>query len=72
MADLIIGGNTYKNTDYVRFKKTDGKIATFYDSARKDNQRVSVGTRIEMGPDITPQIKLKSEKIKIKVTSEVI
>lgn len=39
MADLIIGGNTYKNVDYVKLKKTDGKTATFYDSARKDQRQ---------------------------------
>ena len=72
MPDLIIGGNTYKNVDYVRIKKADGNMAVFYDSARKDNQRLSVGTSIKIGYDATPLIQLKSEKITIKVTSEVI
>lgn len=71
MADLIIGGNTYKNVDYVRIKKAGGKTAVFYDSAQKDNQRLSVDTFIKIGSDVTPQIKFKSEKITIKVTSEV-
>ena len=49
MADLIIGGNTYKNTDFVRFRKTDGKIATFYDSERKDQRTPSASISYESG-----------------------
>lgn len=32
MADLIIGGSTYKNIDYAKIKKADGTIATFVDA----------------------------------------
>ena len=35
MADLVIGGNTYKDIDYVQIKKADGSTATFCDFARK-------------------------------------
>ena len=33
MADLIIGGNTYRNIDSVKFKKTDGTLTTFVERA---------------------------------------
>lgn len=39
MADLIIGGNTYNNVDFVKFKKTDGKIVIFSDNTRKDQRQ---------------------------------
>ena len=39
MADLIVNGNIHKNKDYVRFHTADGKIAVFYDSARKDQRQ---------------------------------
>ena len=39
MPDLIIGGNTYKNIDFVKFKQTDGKTSTFYNSERKDHRQ---------------------------------
>ena len=32
MANLIIGGNTYKNVNRVQIKNTDGTTATFIDS----------------------------------------
>ncbi len=38
MADLVIGGNTYKNIDYVKILREDGTTATFYDSDRLDNR----------------------------------
>jgi hypothetical protein len=38
MADLVIGGNTYKNIEYVQIQREDGTIATFYDSNRLDNR----------------------------------
>lgn len=41
MADLIIGGNTYKNVDFIKVKKADDKTAVFYDSARKDQRQPS-------------------------------
>ena len=32
MADLIIGGSTYKNIDYAKIRKADGTTATFVDA----------------------------------------
>lgn len=36
--DLIIGGSTYKNIDYIRVMRSDGTVATYYDSDRLDNR----------------------------------
>lgn len=33
MADLIIGGNTYKSINAVKIRKADGSIGTFVDSS---------------------------------------
>lgn len=37
MADLIIGGNTYQNIGYVKFKNTDGTSATFVEKGLQNN-----------------------------------
>ena len=41
MADLVIGGNTYQNIDYVKIKRADGTTATFFDSSNKENLYMS-------------------------------
>ena len=33
MADLVIGGNTYKSINAVKIRKADGSIGTFVDSS---------------------------------------
>lgn len=49
MADLIIGGNTYQNIDYVKIKKADGTIATFFDSENKSNQQLDASVSYKKG-----------------------
>ena len=33
MADLVIGGNTYKSINAVKIRKADGSVGTFVDSS---------------------------------------
>lgn len=49
MPDLIIGGSTYKNIDYLKVKKADGKTAVFYDSARNDHRTPSASCLSSVG-----------------------
>lgn len=72
MADLIIGGNTYKNVDFVKLKKTDGKIATFYDSARKDQRTpsASISSFLRGKPMVYISATVKSAVSNAKMTRE--
>ena len=36
MPNIIIGGNTYQNINYVRFNTPDGTLATFVEKASSD------------------------------------
>lgn len=49
MADLIIGGNTYQNIEYVRIKRADGTIATFFDSKNKNNMQLETAISYKKG-----------------------
>lgn len=40
MPDLVFGGNTYKNIDYVLIKKENGATATFVDASNYRNDLV--------------------------------
>ena len=35
MADLVIGSNTYQNVEYVKIKRADGTMATFFETKDK-------------------------------------
>lgn len=41
MADLIIGSNTYQNVEYVKIKRADGTMATFFDTKDKEKLYMS-------------------------------
>lgn len=49
MADLVIGGNTYQNIEYVKIKRADGKIATFFESRNKSNQQLDTSVSYKRG-----------------------
>lgn len=40
MADLVIGGNTYQGVEYLRIRRADGTVATFFDSDKKNNMQL--------------------------------
>lgn len=49
MADLIIGGNTYQNIEYVKIKRADGTIATFFDTKDKEKLYMSGSVSYKKG-----------------------
>lgn len=49
MADLIIGGNTYQNVEYVKIKQADGKMATFFDTKDKEKLYMSGSVSYKKG-----------------------
>lgn len=49
MADLVIGGNTYRNIDYVKIKSADGTTVTFLDSKNKSNQQLDASISYTKG-----------------------
>lgn len=49
MANLIIGGNTYKNINRVKIKKDDGTMATFVDSATYAHSPTAALTSVVLG-----------------------
>lgn len=72
MPDLIIGGNTYKNVDFVKIKQTDGKMSTFYNSARKDQRTpsASISSFLRGKPMVFMTAIVKSAVANAKMTRE--
>ena len=73
MPDLIIGGNTYKNVDFVKVKKTDGKTAVFYNSERQDQRQPSArfASCLSGKPMIYISATVKSAVANAKMTREI-
>lgn len=72
MPDLIIGGSTYKNIDYLRVKKADGKTAVFYNGERKDQRQpsASLSSFLSGKPMVYLSATVKSAVSNAKMTRE--
>ena len=49
MADLVIGSNTYQNVEYVKIKRADGTMATFFDTKDKEKLYMSGSVSYKKG-----------------------
>lgn len=49
MADLVISGNTHKNVNYLRVKKSDGTTAVFVDYSRRDKRQPDAKLSVTYG-----------------------
>ena len=49
MSDLIIGSNTYQNVEYVKIKRADGTMATFFDTKDKEKLYMSSSVSYKKG-----------------------